>query len=311
MKRNISIVIAAVYPALMGFAQVSEPLGELLFEDTLSLIPLHEWIEIPEPGQNTWQVGNTVKYESDSSHANEIVIVTDTINSYPDTVDNHFLLSIPAGVNGWAEGILSFYHIYDTDSLIDGGFIEISYDDRQTWKNVVFDFNHVHYNFTGLYSETDTITGSIPAYSGRSLDWKYTELHWIWIALVKKNGSEQYGKPVLKFRFRSDANNTNKNGWLIKNIVFRGYDAGSAVQYTGTPGMTVFPNPVNDRLYMNIPMVFEVPTIRIYSLEGILKMEGEVRNLSGIDLSALAAGLYFYQCESGGNIIGTGKIIKH
>lgn len=48
-------------------AQVSGPMGDLLFQDTLTFDPLHEWISIPSPEENFWQVGEAQKYYLDSS----------------------------------------------------------------------------------------------------------------------------------------------------------------------------------------------------------------------------------------------------
>ena len=109
-------------------AQNAEPSGELLFEDTISFDPLNEWITIPSPDANIWQIGYAQKSFLDYSLSSNAVMITDTINSYPTLVDNYFLLSIPSTDNffTWPEGILSFYHKFQTDSLLDGGFIEIS-----------------------------------------------------------------------------------------------------------------------------------------------------------------------------------------
>ena len=79
----------------LSYCQVAKPYGELLFEDTISLMPLHEWITIPSPIENIWQIGKANKSYLDNSLSDQSIIVTDTINSYPSSADDYFLLSIP------------------------------------------------------------------------------------------------------------------------------------------------------------------------------------------------------------------------
>ena len=136
------------------FGQISTPQGELLFEDTLSIYPLHEWFSIPTPTENIWQVGMANKSNFKETLTGKPAFITDTIKTYLKNIDNHFLLTIPAYDSSWMEGILSFYHKFNTDTLTDGGFIEVSYDQGQSWKNIIDDRNHVTTNFTGLYTVT-------------------------------------------------------------------------------------------------------------------------------------------------------------
>lgn len=311
MKNNVLFLVAVFFLIGNGFSQVSVPSGELLFEDTISLSPLHEWIIIPSPDSNIWQIGKPVKTHFDSARTGDIAIVTDTLNYYPSNIDNHFLLSLPAFDSLWAEGILSFYHKYNTDTLNDGAFIEISYDRGQTWKNILSDLVQISTNFIGLYDEFDTIQGSIPAFSGSTAEWKYVELHWIWLALTKKSASEQLGRPTLKFRFKSDSSSTDKDGWIIDDIVFRAYDVSGKIKKTSKYEINVYPNPANEFLTVDIPAKLAKCSINIYSFNGQLEIQESIGNSTIIDISGLSNGLYYFEIVKNHNTINTGTIVKY
>ena len=297
----------------MCFGQISQPLGELLFEDTLTFDPQHEWISIPSAENNIWQIGQANKDFLDSSFSKKAVIITDTINSYPTMVDDYFLLFIPKHDNfySWAEGILSFYHKYQTDSLSDGGLIEISYDDGESWRNVLFDYAFMSGDFTGLYSASDTITGGLPAFNGIANGWKYTELHWIWYGLLKEATSEISGLPVLRFRFISDSIDTGKDGWLIDQMVFRGYDVSGYVK-SGIPEVVkVFPNPTSNFFLIETPNYVKNAIFRLYGIDGSLLLITAIDTHQRVDLSNFSGGIYFYTIEKDDILINSGKIIKN
>jgi len=123
MKRSIFILCAIL---VFGFGKVSSQitgaLGDLVFFDTLSFKPLYSFITIPFNYENIWQVGQLQKSFLGSTMSDEHWIVTDTLNGYPINKDHYFDVLLPAIDSSWGEGILSFYHRYQTDSLCDGGF---------------------------------------------------------------------------------------------------------------------------------------------------------------------------------------------
>lgn len=314
MKRNIIFCLSvSIWICNISVAQISEPQGELLLEDSITLMPLHEWVTIPSPAENVWQVGKADKSYLDSSLSIKTVIVTDTINNYPPITDDYFLISIPEYENygQWPEAIFSFYHRYETDSLMDGGFVEISYDGGDSWENVFYDRGHVHENFIGLYSSSDTIVGGIPAYSGSSNDWIYTEFHWIWLALVKKSEKLTEYRPMLKFRFVSDSVDLGKNGWLINNIVFRGYDVSGSVNEHFNSEISLFPNPFSDFLQLKVNRITDGSFLKVYSIQGKLQLAIEIRNNSLIDVSSLPPGLYYFSIIHDNQIFESGKLIKN
>lgn len=313
MKHYIAIGVG-FYISFCGICicQVSEPHGELLFEDTITLMPKHEYITIPSPVENVWQIGKANKNYLDSSLSGQSVIITDTINSYPPSVDDHFLLSIPKYEHYayWPEAILSFYHRYHTDSLLDGGIIEISYDNGESWENVLYDDGNVFNNFIGLYKASDTIDGGIPAFSGSSNDWIYTELHWVWLALVKKSKGETESRPILKFRFVSDSVDNKKDGWLIDQIVFRGYDVSGAVHPYYNKVVKVYPNPFSDFLYIDVQGMIGRGLLKLYSIDGKLQLQTDITNSARIDVTSMSKGIYFFTLFQDNQLVASGKLFK-
>jgi hypothetical protein len=150
MKNIILILALIIFTLSNSQAQITPASGDLLITDTLELSPLHPWIEIPDPSNNIWQVGSPQKSFFNASYQNETPILTDTINTYPIHINNYFQITFPIFDSLYGEVNLSFYHKYDTDSLIDGGIIELSYDGGISWINIKNDIDHFNYNFIKL-----------------------------------------------------------------------------------------------------------------------------------------------------------------
>jgi hypothetical protein len=311
MKRSIFMFWAIL---IFGFGRVScqitDALGDFIFEDTLSFRPLYPWISIPSTNVNIWQFGQLQKNYLGNTLSDEHWIVTDTLNGYPVNIDNYFEILIPAMDSSWGEGILSFYHKYQTDSLSDGGFIEVSYDDGQTWKNIIFDSGHINTNFIGLYGQSDTISGNIPAFTGSIQEWSYVELYWFWTALVKKSAYENYGRPIIRFRFKSDSINTNKEGWLIDQLVFRGYAIMGSINDPDSERIDIFPNPFSDVVNISIPYNIISVIMKVYSMDGRLKFRKKIFSSESIDLSFLDRGAYVYDLYIENTRIKSGIIIN-
>jgi hypothetical protein len=128
MKKNLFIF--ALLLLFLGNikAQITQAIGDLLITDSLEFSPLHPWIEVPNPETNIWQIGTPQKSFFNSAYQNNTPILTDTSNFYPISRNDYFEIAIPLFDSIWGEVNLSFYHKYDTDTLKDGGIIEISFD---------------------------------------------------------------------------------------------------------------------------------------------------------------------------------------
>jgi len=290
--------------ALISESQTTHTLGGLIFTDSLKLKPLNDWITINNPESNIWEVGKPNKSYFNSSHIGKQAIITDSVNTYPNKLDDYFYITIPS-VHNMGEGILSFYHKYDTDTLTDGGIIEVSYDNQVTWENILNDDHNLFKNLIGVYS--DTIKGGEFGFSGKSNGWQYVEIYWLW--LMKTKQTSIY--PIVRFRFVSDEINTNKDGWMIDDIVFRCYDVIGNVNKPINESIKAFPNPTNGLVKFSLPdNGSNNIQIEVYNYDGRLVLSKSILN-NQIDISNLNKGFYTYKIFSQDRYLGKGKLIKN
>ena len=296
--------------ALDLFGQQTVALGILQYEDTLSFNPVHDYISIPDPENNIWKIGIPSAGIVDSTFTGKEAIFAEIQEDGPNDTTKCFYISIPASDWGWGEGILSFYHNYSTDSLINGGLIEVSYDNGSTWKNILDDIGHISENFIGIYSENDTIKGGIPTFSGHSDGWVYTELYWWWIALTKKRISELYGDPIIKFSFVCNTNPTNVNTWIIDGLVFRGYGIAGAVNTPSYSRVTIHPNPASNQIWVQLSGIIEVIDYEIYNLLGKKVYETQSNRIAQINISLLDPGVFLLVAKHEGKILASSMFLK-
>lgn len=306
MKKLVIILSLVIFSLEYSPAQITQAIGNLLITDTLETTPLHPWIEIPNATLNLWQVGIPQKPFFNSGYQNGIPILTDALNSYPNSIDEYFQITIPENDSLYGEVILSFYHKYDTDSLMDGGIIDVSNDGGISWVNIKDDINHFNFNFINI--PQDTIKGGEYGFSGRSEGWQYCELYWLYIIGVKDRESEF--NPIIRFRFKSDEINTNKEGWMIDQIVFRGYEMMGDVDEFNKNLVKIYPNPSSDIIHFNSPNLnLNSCNISIFDVSGKIVLETTITDDQTINTAHLQSGIYFYKLIFN-NEIQTGKIIK-
>jgi len=77
--------------------------------------------------------------------------------------------------------------------------------------------------------------------------------------------------------------------------------------------ITVYPNPANENISLNIPNYFNKQlTFIVYSSTGVLVYQSKVSGINKtntIDLSSLPKGIYFYTLKEGSRILNTDKLI--
>ena len=292
-------------PGLKG--QIMGTQGEMIFEDSITFWPLHDWIALDTLQSNIWQIGIPAKTYFNSAYDDGKAILTDSAGYYGNNHNDCFYFIFPWHYT-WGEGILSFYHKFETDTLTDGGVIELSYDAGSTWINVHDDLDHIATNFIGLYE--DTIRGGEYGFSGRSNGWQYVELYWFWIALVK-SATDFSDSILVRFRFKSDDMNTGKDGWMIDEMVFRGYQVtGSTLEYDPDDA-GIYPVPTTGIVNFKTPASHTGNSaILLYNSSGEFIERKEILN-NQTDLSGYKPGIYFFKLfgQNEGFIAG-GKLIK-
>jgi len=166
---------------------------------------------------NIWQVGKPRKLIFDSAYTQPFALVTDTVNPYPVNNRSSFEIKLkrPDTAFCWSTMTLSFLHKYETDSLYDGGYIEISYDGGINWINVIEDTTLILKNLY-FYKKSDTINGGCAAFSGNSKKWNPISIIW-----ERGSGIAQYTIDfvIIRFSFVSDSIDSGKSGWLIDELL--------------------------------------------------------------------------------------------
>ena len=284
--------------------QKYNPHGTLLFADTISFAPQHSWLNIPGTHSNIWEIGNPNKVFFNSGHFDDIAILTDTDYYYNNSCNIFFTINIPFNFF-YGQGILSFYHKFDTDTLTDGGIIEISYDNGDTWMNVINDPYPLMTHFTGIYE--DTIINNEYGFSGKSDNWQYVELYWDWNEITKQKSISENDSIKIKFKFISDTINTQKEGWMIDDIIFRAY---SALGYISeiTNNIQIYPSPSTN--FINIKNTnYTKSKISIFNLNGELLITKCFINNTKLDIKNLKKGIYLIKVQTDKEII-TKKMIK-
>lgn len=276
-------------------------------------------VKLSIPGSSPlWQVGQAHKIIFNSAYSLPNAIITDTILPYPTQSQSSFILTIKD--QNWIMGspsVMSFWHQYDTDSAADGGYIDISYDGGLNWTNVIYDTadpcgmgswiigGHQGWNF---YDSTNTLFNEEPGFTGTSQGWQSSSFTWLYCIGVKGGFPDSV---MIRFNFISDSINTNKEGWMIDNILLYSNACGGLMPAVGQLEASVYPNPVRPDSRLEFSMegcaaaqlkVFDSKGKCVFS-EQILDSDFPIGKLE------LPSGLYIYQIKSRDRLLTSGKFI--
>lgn len=201
---------------------------------------------------NIWQIGNPNKPPLDSTFYQPNALLTDTLYSYP--INNHSVFELRAKRPPccpylcWSDMLLSFAYIADVDSLCDGLYIEVSYNDSETWTNI---FNDTFADAMGSNAfnnfPNDTLSngewGISHLYQNIPAWFSYFEVAWNW---DEQNGTQFLVDSVaFRFHFISDSINSGKQGIEIMAIYFRvDHMCGVNVDNNSIESPSLFPNPI-------------------------------------------------------------------
>lgn len=271
-------------------------------------------INIEPTANNIWQKGISTKFGISNVRDTSCAIFTDSINPYP--INNYstfnFILPQNTGTFGGqflGNYYLKFWHKFDTDSLLDGCWLEFSEDSGATWLTVdsftVFTWqNHFQngWNACNLYTNIlstnsnqpfDTLLDGTKAWSGNSNGWRYTAL-WFNMAFPIKPGRNNEINAV-RFVFKSDSINNNKHGWIIDDFEIGYVDVGSSVNdYSLYNQLPIYPNPSSNGVFnTSFPSNFVKGTLQVFNING-QKIKDESLSKQ-IDISNQPNGLFYYK----------------
>jgi len=266
---------------------------------------------------NIWQNGTPNKPFFNAAYSAPKAMVTDTTNPYPVNNDSYFELAFPLPP-AWPiysmNTCISFEHKMNTDTLHDGGIIEVKYYRDSAWKNIALDTlpytTFTMFNCYNLYGIHETLYDGEPGFSGK-FDWMRTSIQWVWMLPVKNFASPD--TLWLRWRFISDGVETNKDGWMIDNLEITVYDPGSGVEeWAMDRNVSVSPNPLTSSAIVALKTqgegTYNAQLINIFGQK--VKEYADIHDNSFIiERDNLTGGMYYLIVKNGSKIIGEHKII--
>ena len=280
--------------------------------DTINFEMNNNRIQIENNPENIWQIGIPNKTIFESARSLPNVIVTDTISNYPQ----NNLSSFTIGFDLFGSfPTIRFWHKFDTDSLLDGGYVEISIDGGANWVHLTneieedFFFDRYGIYTVNFYSESTLLHNGKSGFSGLQSDWTES------IIVFPCNAVETSYDLLLRFTFISDSDDTNKEGWMIDDIVIRndGICAGIQEDTYALTKVKVTPNPIKNRAVVSMDDSFFLQngSFQLFNLSGqkVLSKKNLVGNNVELTRNALPSGIYLYRLSEMDQTIARGKMV--
>lgn len=288
--------------------------------DSITFEESYAYIVNGTSNQNIWQIGKPSKIIFDSAYSSNSAMVTDTLNNYPLNNNSHFDLKIGEfnfHTSYDCNVFIEIKHKFDTDTLKDGGFITVSYDNGLTWANIINDNatyfearpDNNGFNGLNLYTENDTLFNGEYGFSGKSNGWQTTRF--AWFNMPMKNTLDFLGDTmIIRFNFISDDIENNREGWMIDNIKLYSVDLGDGIDEPKPLEFNLSPNPMNETSMIELTNYREVE-LSILDIQGrVVRQQTYFNNQSiVINKDELNSGIYFVKLKESGNLIGFRKMI--
>jgi len=264
---------------------------------------------------NIWQIGHPQKAMFDSAFSMPNVIVTDTSAYYPTNNNSVFYVYYPWHDLGWVAE-MSFKYKIQSDTLLDFGYVEASYDHGNTWVDVMQDAvqYELYWDVTGrelpggnheiiAYYDTDTLP-----FTGSSDTWYTFNL-----AMFGWDMYFPYEDTIIyKISFHSDGVETGKEGWMIDNILTTGYYVNIEEYNNKHQQIVVFPNPCTEQLTIKmLQSNNSMKLMKIFKMDGsLVRKIAANSNETTIDINDLENGYYLFQTIDKEGEILSGKFLK-
>lgn len=247
-------------------------------------------VTIPSSSTNVWQIGKPQKPLFSSASTTPNVIVTDTVNYYPSSNTSTFTFYVRNTMMGpMSIMALRWKQKLDMDQGLDGGIVEYSTNSGVTWVNSLN--NPSVYNYYGwLPANKDTLPSGEFCFSGTDNVWRD-----IWLC-VGPGVTSINDTIYFRYTFKSDAVNTNKEGWMIDNFLAYYTYAHPVKQLSQAEYMNVYPNITEGILNVEGKKYNEDDAIlkmELLDVEGkVLESYGHNKLKVVLDISKYPAGMY-------------------
>ncbi|MCX6283107.1 MAG: T9SS type A sorting domain-containing protein [Bacteroidetes bacterium] len=272
--KKLFILIALALITVSSFGQFE---WNINFEDPIPIERI--FIDTISNTINIWQIGIPGKIMFNSAHSPIHAIITDTLNPYRVNDTSRFVIThVRQGPNGGNESLLlDFYFKINTDSLSDYGSIEVSIDHGTSWINLLTQDSV--YGFRWL-SQKPVLTGTKNSWT------HYSE------ELSSLTYNVGYSDTLLfRFTFISDNIQTNKEGWIIDDLLFHDYWEGmNEVQNDNL--ISISPNPASKYILIRANKLASRPRVQIINFTGQILYNNLNFKGEKIDIHSIPDGIY-------------------
>jgi len=320
MKHYLYLVLAPILISINLYSQ-NKP-GDLFPRDSIffeyNTIPYQ--IDLSQPG-NCWQVGHPAKAFFNGAYSDPLAIVTDTLLPYPVNNTSSFTFMIADSTNPpcYGASYFQFNHKYDMDTLVDYGYIEYSFDQGTTWMEAkdttIMDGPNGPMLFLWA-QDYSTSSGNISYHprkiTGHSDGWIVSRFVWQWLIPVKDIIVQNFDSIIVRFTFHSDNIQTNKEGWMVDNIITGCVELGSGVPTKSSKAIiNISPNPMIEEAQVTFFEDASNASLEIYDILGRLIFVGKP-DKDGIILlhrNQFTSGIFPWLVRTTENKIQTGKLV--
>lgn len=265
-----------------------------------------------------WQIGIPSKAVFNSSFSPTNSIVTDTVNTYPVNDTSVFIAvygpPVASYLGGYFPFEINFHHRFNTDTLVDAGKMEISFDGGATWINGLNDEYNSYYwpHFNQHYFDNDgsTYYDSVNV-SGNSNGWVHSIIgknvdDWVWAT-----SNWTVDSIIVKFTFLSDSIDNFKDGWQIDDLCLIYWEQLMSIEENPSAiQMTISPNPFATQTTIHTNLELNHATLTIYNQFG--QLVNTIEDITGQSISVfrdnLKTGLYYVSLSQDKRTISTKKL---
>ncbi len=291
MKNKIfTLLIVLISPSFLFGQEYTQ-----YFDGADTLVQNAIFIDFGSDSTNIWQIGPPQKTIFESASTVPNALLTDTINSYPNSDSSSFYFTVDPSLFTFGILALSWNQKLDYENGSDGGLIEYTVDGGTTWSNI---FNNPYvYNLYGYDSvNQDTLSDGTAVFTGTDEEWKNV---WLCFDVSWLSNADSL---VVKFTSISDSIDTNQEGWMIDNL----YESITFIHtLTEAPQkkyLEVYPNPSSGQVFIQTQKRSDYHIIEQMELSDssgkILKHYNTVPTKFNIDISDLPKGIYYLKVQT-------------
>lgn len=294
MKKNLLLALLISFQAAASYSQYYTQYFDGLDSNLLEAILVY-----PDTNNyDVWQFGTPQKTYFESASTVPDVLITDTINYYPDSVSTYAWFQVPQDAL-WAGGLaIQWVQKIDLDTNKDGAFVEFSSDSGVTWQNAMYHPDVYQYYGWDFANEGTDHTGE-PCFTGTDTLWKNVWLCFLYDYLGTIDNL------YVRYRLSSDTIQTNQEGWMIDNLMVAATWFHPVAEQSKVSDYKIYPSVSQGTISITRTSTYKnggTAKMKLLSMNGqFIQDLGQVTDESTIDLSGLSSGRYLISIENGMN----------